>query len=191
MPRRRKPVTARRNPHTTQRPILPSLTEDDLVTYLERLDEPEPLVLALDRVQDPHNLGACLRSANAAGARLVIAPKDRSVGLTETARRIACGGDKDLPYVQVTNLGRTLEAIKEAGFRAVGTGDEEDELLYEVDLTGPLVIVMGAEGTGIRAKTGEKCDHLVHIPMNGTVESLNVSVATGVCLFEAVRQRLG
>jgi 23S rRNA (guanosine2251-2'-O)-methyltransferase len=188
---RRKPnrSPARKNSHYDDQPVLHNLDESSLVEYLEALQQP-PFVLALDRVQDPHNLGACLRSANAAGCHLVIAPRDRTVGLTETARRVACGGADTLPYVRVTNLGRTLDELKAAGLWLVGTGDEESQPLYDVPLTGPLCLIMGAEGTGIRAKTASKCDHLVSIPMSGTVECLNVSVATGVCLFEAVRQRL-
>ncbi len=190
MPRRRKPVDARKNTHYDDRPVLIRVPEEDIVDHLEDLGV-EPFVLVLDHIQDPHNLGACMRSANAAGCHMVIAPKDRAVSLTETARRIACGGADDLPYVQVTNIGRTLDQLKEAGLWIVGTGDEESERVYDVNMRGPLAFVMGAEGTGIRAKTASKCDHLVHIPMGGSVECLNVSVATGVCLFEAVRQRLG
>lgn len=189
MARKHSKVDARKNRHYDDRPVMQHLPEDAIVSYLEGL-EADPFVLALDRIQDPHNLGACLRTANAAGCHMVIAPKDRTVSLTETARRVACGGADDLPYVQVTNLGRTLDELKEAGLWLVGTGDEASERLYDVNLTGPLCFIMGAEGTGIRAKSAKKCDHLVQIPMMGSVECLNVSVATGVCLFEAVRQRL-
>lgn len=186
----RKNVAARANRHYNAQGHIPHVPEDTIFDYLNSLDTSEPFVLVLDRIQDPHNLGACLRSANAAGVHLVIAPKDRASGLTETAQRIACGAAETTPYTQVTNLGRTLDEFREADFTIVGTGDEESTPLYDVNLQGPLVIAMGAEGTGIRAKTAAKCDHLVCIPMRGTVDCLNVSVATGICLFEAVRQRL-
>jgi 23S rRNA (guanosine2251-2'-O)-methyltransferase len=162
--------------------------EDDLFNLLESLYEP-PFLLVLDGVQDPHNLGACLRSADAAGIHAIIAPKDRAVALTETVRKVACGAVEQLPFVTVTNLARTLNGLKEAGLWLVGTADNARETLYDVDLTGPLALVMGAEGKGLRRLTRECCDFLVHIPMAGSVECLNVSVATGVCLFEAVRQR--
>ncbi len=190
MPRRSPPITARANKHATDRLLLNRLDEEDIIPFLDRIDG-DPFVLVLDRVQDPHNLGACLRSANAAGVHLVIAPKDHASRMTETVRQIACGGADDLPYVQVVNLGRTLDRLREAGFWIVGTGDEASQAVYETPLGGPLIFIMGAEGTGIRAKTASKCDALVSIPMLGSVECLNVSVATGVCLFEAVRQRLG
>jgi len=191
MPRRRaKQVRARANAHVATRQVVDRMDEDALIAHLEELAE-DPFVLALDQIQDPHNLGACLRTADAAGVHAVIAPQHRTVGLTETVRRISVGAADHVPYVQVVNLGRTLERFKEMGLWLVGTGDEESELLYNVDLTGPLCLVMGSEGEGIRAKTGKKCDHLVQIPMGGSVDCLNVSVATGVCLFEAVRQRLG
>jgi len=162
--------------------------EDDLFALLEHLHEP-PFLLVLDGVQDPHNLGACLRSADAAGAHAVIAAKDRAVGLTDTVRRVACGAAEHIPFVVVTNLARTLTHLKEAGLWLVGTVDDARESLYDIDLTGPLALVMGAEGKGLRRLTHERCDFLVRIPMSGSVECLNVSVATGVCLFEAVRQR--
>ncbi|MGF1450971.1 MAG: 23S rRNA (guanosine(2251)-2'-O)-methyltransferase RlmB [Opitutales bacterium] len=190
MPRRNKAIQARQNKHAASNLILERLSEEDIVKHLGEV-EGDPFVLVLDRVQDPHNLGACMRTANAAGCHLVIAPRDRASSMTETARRIACGGADDLPYVQVTNLGRTLDELKEAGLWIVGTGDEEAAPVYGHNLlNGPLCFIMGAEGAGIRAKTASKCDALVRIPMLGSVECLNVSVATGVCLFEAVRQRL-
>jgi len=146
-------------------------------------------LLVLDGVQDPHNLGACLRSADAAGVQAVIAPKDRSVSLTPTVRKVASGAAEAVPFIQVTNLARTLRELKQAGIWLVGTAGEAGTSLFEADLAGPLALVMGAEGKGLRRLTRETCDTLVHIPMAGSVASLNVSVATGICLFEAVRQR--
>lgn len=146
-------------------------------------------VLALDGVTDPHNLGACLRSADAAGVDAVIAPKDKAAGLTDVARKVACGAAESVPFVSVTNLSRTLKQLQAAGLWVVGTSGEATASIYRVPLTGPLVLVMGAEGKGIRRLTRETCDHLAYIPMAGSVASLNVSVATGVCLFEALRQR--
>lgn len=149
----------------------------------------DPLLLVLDGVTDPHNLGACLRTADAAGANAVVVPKDNSAGLTEVARKVACGAADAVPLVVVTNLARTLKALKQEGLWLVGTTGEAQISIYEAPLTGPLVLVMGAEGTGMRRLTTELCDHLAYIPMAGSVSSLNVSVATGVCLFEAVRRR--
>jgi 23S rRNA (guanosine2251-2'-O)-methyltransferase len=141
-------------------------------------------------VQDPHNLGACLRSADAAGIHAVIAPKDRSAGLTPTACKVACGAAETVPFVQVTNLARTLRWLQEEErVWLVGTAGEAEGLVYDADLKGPLGLVMGAEEKGMRRLTREACDLLVRLPMAGSVESLNVSVATGICLFEAVRQR--
>lgn len=190
MPRRHRKVIARDNRHSTANTHLPSIPEEALIDWLDDLDE-DPFILALDRLQDPHNLGACLRTANAAGCHVVIGPRDRAVGITDTVRRIACGGADTLPFVRVTNLGRILDQFKDVGIRIVGTGDEESNSLFETDLTGPLCMAMGAEETGLRAKTASKCDALVAIPMCGSVDCLNVSVATGICLFEAVRQRIG
>lgn len=148
------------------------------------------LLLVLDGVQDPHNLGACLRSAEAAGVDAVVAPRDRACGLTPVARKVASGAAERLPFVQVTNLARTLRLLADSGLRVVGTDLAEGARpLYDCDLTGHLALVMGAEGKGIRRLTREACDELAYIPMVGEVQSLNVSVATGVCLFEAVRQR--
>lgn len=160
--------------------------------HLDRLLEAivgEPLVLVLDGVQDPHNLGACLRSADAAGVGLVILPKDRSAGLTPVARRAAAGAAEILPIVVVTNLARVLRRLKDRGIWLAGTAEGSVESLYEADLSGPLALVMGSEGKGIRRLTAELCDYRLRIPMRGSVESLNVSVATAVCLFEIVRQR--
>jgi len=147
------------------------------------------LLLVLDGVQDPHNLGACLRSADAAGVCAVIAPRDRAAGLTPVARKVAAGAAETVPFVAVVNLARTLRELQERDVWLVGTDDSADKTLYDVDLTGPIALVMGSEGEGMRRLTRECCDQLVSIPMAGAVESLNVSVATGVTLFEAVRQR--
>lgn len=161
--------------------------EDALWDLLELVEE--PLLLALDGVQDPHNLGACLRSADAAGAHAVIASKDRAAPLTAAAVEVARGAAESVPFVRVTNLARTLAGLQARGLRVIGTADEAPTPLYETDLTGPLALVMGAEGTGLRRLTRERCDELVRVPMLGRVSCLNVSVAAGVCLFEAVRQR--
>jgi 23S rRNA (guanosine2251-2'-O)-methyltransferase len=148
-----------------------------------------PLLLVLDGVQDPHNLGACLRSADAAGVAAVLVPRDRAAGLTPVVRKVAAGAADTVPVVTVVNLARTLRALKERGIWLVGTDGAADKTLYEADLTGPVALVMGSEGEGMRRLTRECCDQLVSIPMAGAVESLNVSVAAGVVLFEAVRQR--
>jgi 23S rRNA (guanosine2251-2'-O)-methyltransferase len=148
-----------------------------------------PLVLVLDSVTDPHNLGACLRVADGAGAHAVVAPKDHAVGLNATVAKVASGAADTVPYLMVTNLARTLADLKDRGLRVVGTADDAPITIYEADLTGPLALVLGAEGEGMRQLTRKHCDVLVRIPMQGAVESLNVSVASGVCLFEALRQR--
>jgi len=151
---------------------------------------PIPLVLILDCVQDPHNLGAILRTADAAGVHAVIAPKDKAVGITETVRRVSVGAADHVPFAQVTNLARTMEKLKAAGLWLVGTSDHAAaKSIYDLDLKGPLGLVMGAEEKGLRRLTEENCDFLASIPMAGKVECLNVSVATGVCVFEALRQR--
>ena len=183
--------SARRRPHkhTDQLAPLPSLDEEDVIALAGQVKD--PFFLILDGVQDPHNLGACMRTANAAAVHAVIAPRDRAVALTETARHVACGGAEHTPFVQVTNLARFLKRLQEAGVWLVGTDDKAAKTIYETDLKGPLAIVMGAEGKGIRRLTAEGCDFLVTIPMAGQVDCLNVSVATGVCLFEAMRQRRG
>jgi len=155
---------------------------------LDQLAEP-PFLLVLDQVQDPHNLGACLRSADAAGVHGVIAPRDNAVGLTPTVHKVASGAARTVPFFQVTNLARVLRTLKERGIWLVGAAGEAEQSIYQADLTGPLALVMGAEDTGLRRLTREECDFLVRIPMRGHVESLNVSVATGVVLFEALRQR--
>ncbi len=163
--------------------------EKALERLLTGLTEP-PFLLVLDGVQDPHNLGACLRSADAAGVHAVIAPRDRAAGLTPVACKVASGAAESLPFVQVTNLARTLRRLREAhGVWVVGTAGDADTLLYDADLRGPLALVMGGEEKGLRRLTREQCDRLARLPMAGAVESLNVSVAAGVALFEAVRQR--
>lgn len=165
------------------------------VTDESRLDsvldtiEGTPLILVLDGIQDPHNLGACLRTADAAGAHLVVICKDRSADITPVVRRAACGAAETLPVIRATNLARVLRKLKERGIWLAGTSDEASDKLYSTDLTGPLALVMGSEGSGMRRLTGELCDYLVSIPMAGQVESLNVSVAAGVCLYEINRQR--
>ncbi|MBA4742391.1 MAG: 23S rRNA (guanosine(2251)-2'-O)-methyltransferase RlmB [Azoarcus sp.] len=159
-----------------------------LADVLETI-EGDALLLVLDGVQDPHNLGACLRVADAAGAHAVIAPKDRAVGLNATAIKVASGAADSVPYVTVTNLARALREMQEAGVHVVGAADEAERSVFEAALTGPLALVLGSEGDGMRRLTRETCDELVRIPMHGSVESLNVSVASGICLFEAVRQR--
>ena len=165
-----------------------SRSEADLDELLDRLDRP-PFLLILDEVQDPHNLGACLRTADAVGVQAVIAPKDNAVGLTPTVAKVASGAARTVPYIQVTNLARTLDALKARGLWLVGLAGEADQDLYGLDLKGPLALVLGSEGRGLRRLTRERCDFLARLPMLGSVESLNVSVATGICLYEALRQR--
>lgn len=152
-------------------------------------NESVPLLLVLDGVTDPHNLGACLRTADAAGVQAVIVPKDKSATLNATVRKVACGAAEVVPLVAVTNLARTLEKLQQQGLWIVGTAGEATQEIFDLDLRGPSVLVMGAEGKGMRRLTREHCDYLAKLPMGGSVSSLNVSVATGVCLFEAVRQR--
>lgn len=162
--------------------------EQDLPDLLAKVGT--PFLLVLDGVTDPHNLGACLRSADAAGVHAVIVPKDRSAQLNATAKKVACGAAESVPLIKVTNLARTLRFLQEENVWIVGTAGEADHTLYQSKLTGPMALVMGAEGEGMRRLTREHCDELISIPMAGTVSSLNVSVATGVCLFEAMRQRI-
>lgn len=151
--------------------------------------EGPPLLLVLDGITDPHNLGACLRVADGAGAHGVIAPKDHAVGVNATVAKVASGAAETMPYFMVTNLARTLNELKERDILVVGTSDQAEKSLYDIDFTGPVALVLGAEGSGMRQLTGKTCDVLVHLPMRGAVESLNVSVASGICLYEAVRQR--
>jgi 23S rRNA (guanosine2251-2'-O)-methyltransferase len=162
--------------------------EPYLKALLKRLDE-APLLLILDGVKDPHNLGACMRTADAVGVNAIVIPKDRSVGLTATVRKVASGAAESVPLIQVTNLSRTLKWLKDEGVWLIGTAGEAQQTLYEADLSGPLALIMGGEEKGLRRLTRENCDLLIKLPMLGTVESLNVSVAAGVSLYEALRQR--
>lgn len=161
----------------------------NLDELLDAIEGP-PLLLILDGVTDPHNLGACLRVADGAGAHAVIAPKDRAVGLNATAEKVASGAAETVPYITVTNLARTMRELKERDIWLIGTTDDAEKSLYEGDFSGPVGLVMGSEGEGMRRLTRENCDFLVSIPMLGSVESLNVSVASGICLYEARRQRI-
>jgi len=165
-------------------------TEDDLLAQLAGSDKP-PFLLVLDGVTDPHNLGACMRTADAVGVQAVIVPKDKSASLTPVARKVACGAAETVPFVRVTNLARFLRSLQDKGVWLIGTAGEANATLYQADFKGPVALVMGAEGKGMRRLTREHCDQLINIPMLGHVDSLNVSVATGVCLYEALRQRLG
>ncbi len=162
--------------------------EKDLQQLLDAI-EGTPLVLVLDGVQDPHNLGACLRTAEAAGVHLVILPKDRAASLSPVARRAACGAAEVLDIVFVTNLARVLRQLKQHGIWLAGAADQAEQEIYDVGLDGPLALVMGNEGKGLRRLTAELCDYHVRIPMHGSVSSLNVSVATAICIYEIVRQR--
>ena len=161
----------------------------NLAELLDAVQGP-PLLLLLDGVTDPHNLGACLRVADGAGAHAVIAPKDRAVGLNATAAKVASGAADTVPYITVTNLARTIRELQERDIWLTGTTDDAEQSLYDVDYTGGTAFVMGSEGEGMRRLTRENCDRLVSLPMMGSVESLNVSVASGICLYEARRQRL-
>jgi 23S rRNA (guanosine2251-2'-O)-methyltransferase len=168
--------------------VLPLAARHSLDEVLDAVSGP-PLVLVLDGVTDPHNLGACLRVADGAGAHALVAPRDHAVGINATVAKVASGAAETVPYLMVTNLARTLGELKERGLRVVGTAEDAPESLHEADLSGPLALVLGAEGLGMRQLTRKSCDALVRIPMRGAVESLNVSVAAGVCLYEALRQR--
>ncbi len=169
------------------RPI-PVQDERDLMQLLDQ--RPQALLLALDEVSDPHNLGACLRSAAAMGADAVVVPRDRSSGLTPTVRKVAAGAVEQIPLIQVGNLARCLLQVQELGVQVIGTLlDDQARPLSQCDLTGPVMLVMGAEGHGLRRLTRERCDQLAYIPMSGALQSLNVSVAAGMCLYEACRQR--
>lgn len=167
---------------------IPAGNEKTLKQIIDNLSIP-PFLLILDGVQDPHNLGACLRTADAAGVHAVIAPKDKATGLTSVVRKVACGAAETVPFIQVTNLARTIRDLQQAGVWMIGTSLDTEQDIYQADLTGPLALVLGAEGKGLRRLTAENCDALVKLPMLGTVQSLNVSVSAGVCLYEAVRQR--
>ena len=168
----------------------PSLDEGDLSDLLDALSNDKPFLLVLDQVQDPHNLGACLRTASAAGVHAVIVPKDRSASLTPAARRAAAGAAEHLPLIVVTNLARTLDGLRKRGVWVVGLAGEAKDSLFAADLDGPLAVVMGSEEKGLRRLTRERCDQLLNIPMAGDTESLNVSVATGVALFSVLRTRM-
>lgn len=161
---------------------------DDILASARAKDE-LPFLLILDGVTDPHNLGACLRNADAAGVQAIIVPKDNAARLTATVRKVAVGAAESVPLVQVTNLARTMKQLQKLGVWIIGTAGETDTCLYDVKLDGPMALVMGAEGKGMRRLTREHCDQLVKLPMAGSVSSLNVSVASGICLFEIVRQR--
>ena len=161
---------------------------DELLEQVEARGE-SPLLLVLDGITDPHNLGACLRVADGSGAHAVIAPKDHAAGINATVAKVASGASETMPYFMVTNLARTLNELKERNIWSIGTSDDAPKTLYQVDLKGPVALVLGAEGDGMRQLTRKTCDELVSIPMRGAVESLNVSVASGVCLYEALRQR--
>ena len=189
MSKRTKRTGARNNRHAQGGGFV-AVDQPDLETILSSTEN--PFLLVLDGVQDPHNLGACLRTADGAGIHAVIAPRNRAVSITETVSRISCGAAENVPFVRVVNIVRTLELLREHGVNLVGTADgAESTSLYEVDFTGPTALVLGAEGKGIRRLTQENCDQVVRIPMLGKVDCLNVSVATGVCLYEALRQRIG
>ncbi len=163
-------------------------SENDLESILENIDG-QPFLLILDQITDPHNLGACLRTAAAAGVQAVIAPKDGSASLTSVAAKVSCGAADTLPYIQVTNLSRTMKMLQERGIWITGTSLDTETSIYDADFKGAIAIVVGSEGSGMRRLVKENCDFLVKIPIPGEMESLNASVATGVCLFEVVRQR--
>ncbi len=196
-PRRHKspgnrPHEARANAHSNHATGIARLSEGDLLDRIAAAGEAgeEPLLLILDGVQDPHNLGACLRTAEGAGVMAVVVPRHHAAPVTETVVRISCGGAAFVPVVSVGNLARFMETLREeCGLRIVGTADEATAELYEADLTGPLALVLGAEGEGMRRLTKENCDQLIRIPMLGQVPCLNVSNATAVCLYESLRQR--
>lgn len=176
--------------------LAPLTSLDELLEQLEEsqinlpaAQQVQPLILVLDGVTDPHNLGACLRVADGAGVHAVIAPKDHAAGINATVTKVASGAAETVPYFMVTNLARTLNELKERSILVIGTSESATNTLYHTDLTGPVALVLGAEGDGLRQLTAKTCDALVKIPMRGILESLNVSVASGICLFEAVRQR--
>jgi 23S rRNA (guanosine2251-2'-O)-methyltransferase len=168
--------------------IMESETRVDFAQCLHEI-EADSLLLVLDGVQDPHNLGACLRSADACGVDAVIIPRDRTVKVNATVRKVAAGGAESVPVIEVTNLARCLKELKQAGVWIYGSSGDASDSLYDHDYSGPIALVMGAEGSGLRRLTMESCDHLIRLPMRGQVESLNVSVATGICLYEILRSR--
>jgi 23S rRNA (guanosine2251-2'-O)-methyltransferase len=196
-PRRQKPPgnrprEARANAHSSTSTGIARLSEEDLLERIAAAEDSgeEPLLLILDGVQDPHNLGACLRTSEGAGVMAVVVPRHHAAPVTETVVRVSCGGAAFVPVVSVANLARFMEALRDDhGIRIVGTADEATAELYEADLTGPLALVLGAEGEGMRRLTKENCDQLIRIPMLGQVPCLNVSNAAAVCLYESLRQR--
>ncbi len=171
-------------------PIKLALDVNELLDNIENKGE-TAFLLILDGVTDPHNLGACMRTAEAAGVHGIVAPKDKSASINSTVQRVASGAADKIPYITVTNLSRTMKHLKDRGLWLIGTDDQADQNLYETDATRPIAWVMGAEGAGMRRLTKQNCDELVSIPMSGQVESLNVSVASALCMYETVRQRLG
>ncbi len=184
-----KELKQRKSKYANHSRLVKSGNEDRLFDILENCST--PFLLILDQIQDPHNLGACLRSANAAGVDAVIAPKDRSVGITDVVINVASGAAEHTPFIQVTNLARVMDQLKEKNIWLIGTADDAPESIFNSNLSGAVALVMGSEGKGMRRLTRERCDKLVKIPMarNSKVECLNVSVATGVGLFEIVRQK--
>jgi 23S rRNA (guanosine2251-2'-O)-methyltransferase len=179
----------KRAPRHSKGPTIVYLeNENDLFDLIDRTEK--PLILILEGVQDPHNLGACLRSASGAGVTAVLAPVKGACGITPTVRDISCGGADDVPFLRIKNFSQLLRKFKDQGIQLVGTSDRGSETLYDLDLNRPTAVILGSEGWGMRKVTGDHCDHLISIPMAGTVECLNVSVSAGVILYEAVRQRL-
>jgi len=179
----------KRPPRHSKGPTIVYLeNEHDLFELIDKTEN--PLLLVLEGVQDPHNLGACLRSASGAGVTAVLAPIKGACGITPTVRDISCGGADDVPFLRIKNFSQTLRKFKELGIQLIGTSDKASKSLYDMKLNRPTAIVLGSEGWGMRKVTGDHCDHLINIPMAGSVECLNVSVSAGVILYEAVRQRL-
>ncbi len=189
MKARRYSKSLGRRTHGNPEANISTLDEDEALEFIDSL-QADPFVLLLDQVQDPRNLGACLRSADGAGVDLVVMPTDRSAGLTEVVRHVAAGAAESLALARARNLSRFMGRLRERGIRLAGTSDQASKSVFESDLRGPMGLVVGAEGTGIRRLTADNCDLLVHIPMAGKVDCLNVSVATGICLFEVHRQRI-
>jgi len=178
-----------RKTHANPQASISTLNEEEALEFIESFDG-DPFVLLLDQVQDPRNFGACLRSAAGAGVDLVVMPSDRSAGLTEVVRHVAAGAAESLTLARARNLSRIMNQLKEIGIKLVGTSDQAEDSIFESDLQGPIGLVVGAEGTGIRRLTADNCDQLANIPMSGKMDCLNVSVATGICLFEIRRQRI-
>ena len=178
---------ARASKHANLNASLPRMTEEELNEKIFR--SKDSVVLLLDCIEDPHNLGACLRTADAVGALAVVTPKNRAASITETVRRVASGGAESVPVIQVTNLAQSMAKLKDSGLRLIGTSDQGTQELYDLNLSGNVGIVLGSEGSGLRRLTMDTCDELIRIPMYGTVPCLNISVAAGVCLYEIVRQR--